>query len=106
MNVKLLIRRYSYFSTIVLSIVLVALFYLLIGVYQNGFTTFFENLRLATLGVGIVILAASVSFLPRDILQAKKDKRLCIRLGLNFNEFLLMSEGKKDEIRSQKEHLK
>jgi len=101
LNIKLLIRRYSYFSTIVLTTVLIAIFYLLIEVYQDGPQSFLENMKRAAIGIAIVTIAASLSLLPKDIFQAKKDKKLCARLDLDFDDFSLMNDEEKDEIRKR-----
>jgi predicted permease len=101
MNIKLIIRRYSYFSTIVLATVLIVIFYFFVEVYQDGAESVLDNLKRAAIAIAMITLAASVSFLPKDIYQAKKDKNLCEKLGIDFDEFSLMDEEAKDEIRNR-----
>lgn len=102
MKIKLIIRRYSYFSTIVLATVLIAIFYFFVEVYQDGAESILDNLKSVAIAIALVTLAASVSLLPKDIFQAKKDKKLCEKLGIDFDEFSLMDEEAKDEIRNKK----
>ncbi|WNC68731.1 hypothetical protein RI845_00955 [Thalassotalea nanhaiensis] len=92
-NLKLILRRYSYFSTFVLVVA--------IGSFISHFTLEDFSWKVFIISISAVIGCASVTLLPVDIIKARKDRRMCERVNLDFDKFSMMKEVDKESIRKE-----
>ena len=104
MNIKskffYLARKYSTFSTIVLTALLFGFCYFLYEVIftNKGAITIAEQIIVA---IGIIVAAATATLLPADFIRTKKDQKICRALKIDYDTFAIKTEVEKDEIREQ-----
>ncbi len=99
-NILYLIRKYSTFSTLVLSTTLVAIVYSAYATFTSD-RSIFDVAEKALVGVFIVVCASLVSLLPYDLYKVNKDKKMCRSLNLDYRSFAVKTEEQKDEIREK-----
>jgi len=95
-----LLRKYSSFSTINLTAILINFGYIISSLISGENST--GNILAKSGWFFICILVAStISFLPYDIWKIRKDTKICEKLGINYNDFTILDETEKDEIRGR-----
>ncbi|WP_153810722.1 hypothetical protein [Paraglaciecola chathamensis] len=99
-NILYLIRKYSTFSTLVLSTIIVANVYSAYVTFTSD-RSIFDVAEKALVGVFIVVCASLVSLLPYDLYKVNKDKKMCRSLNLDYRSFAVKTEEQKDEIREK-----
>lgn len=92
-KIKLLLRGYSIFFTLSITVALVALIYELRN--QNF------SLHRYLISIAILTFVFAITALPFDCARINKDKRMCSHFGINYDEFLFKSESEQDELRSR-----
>ncbi|NRB26012.1 hypothetical protein [Shewanella sp.] len=102
MKIKLFMRRYSNFSTVNLTVILIGLGYAILNLFNNEWTLKMAIIKL-TLYFSVVFAATCVSFLPYDIFKSKKDKKLCLEIDMDYDQFSMLDEIDKDELRKKRE---
>ena len=95
-----LMRKYSTFSTVILSTLLIIFGYIISSIL-SGENLSWELLTKSGWAFIIVLAASLVSLLPYDIFKTKKDSKMCKELGLDYYTFAVLDEVGKDEIREK-----
>jgi hypothetical protein len=91
-KLKLVLRSYSIFFTLTLTVAIGALIY--------EMRTEMFSLYRYSLSMLVIIFVFAISALPFDIRKQKKDKRMCSHFGVSYEDFLLKPENEQDKLRS------